>query len=347
MKGTVLSSRDFLKAKKTILLLFLLVGLIQSIAAFLLPVSIGEFFTLHFHSSGSKGKLLKLLGIHFKSLPVFFLFFLLLLAVKALFEYGEKYISFQQGELYVKYIREKIFRVQMSWHHEKFRQKHFGKYLLRYSNDMKSMQQYLTKGIMGLAKDICFLILGFLLLAAINLQLSIYLLLVTAAIMTIIFFISRFQKKLITDSRTKRSSLLGLVAKSFQRHNSIKTNCTEEEVIGKFNKASDELYQKNMANNRFESLLAALLPMLQFLMMGSLLLVITSTYGAIEKEDALVFVLITLMMLAPMKRVLKVPAIINKGKISLNKINEILISIPNEIEAGELPVTVAGEYNQH
>ncbi|MFZ4058917.1 MAG: ABC transporter transmembrane domain-containing protein, partial [Ferruginibacter sp.] len=218
--------QDFFKNRKVVLGLFILVGLIQSIATFLLPVSIGEFFSIRFHSSGSKGKLLNLLGIHFSSLTFFFLFFSLLLIVKAVFEYWEKYISYQQGELYVKNIREKIFRTQMNWHNERFKEKHFGKYLLRYSNDMKSMQNYLTKGIMGLAKDTCFLGLGFILLGIINLNLSLYLLLITSVIMSSIFLFSKIQKQLITDSRTKRSNLLALVARSFQRHSSIKTNST-------------------------------------------------------------------------------------------------------------------------
>ena len=238
--------------------------------------------------------------------------------------FNDSYCYFDKGELYVKSIREKIFQTQMGWDTEKFKQKHFGKYLLRYSNDMKSMQNYLTKGIMGFAKDVCFLILGFLLLAVVNRNLSLYLLLVTSVIMGAIFFVSKVQKKLITNSRTKRSNLLALVTRSFQRHSSIKTNITEKESIDKFDRVSNELYTTNMANNRFESLLASLLPMLQFLMIGSLLVVMTSSYGTIRKRDALVFVLTTLMMMSPMKRVLKVPAIINRGKISLNKINDIL-----------------------
>jgi ABC-type multidrug transport system fused ATPase/permease subunit len=346
MSGTVLLHQDFVKKRKAIFFLFLLTGLVQSIAAFLLPVSIGEFFAIHFHSSGSKGKLLGLLGIHFKSLTFFFLFFLLLLVVKAVFEYGEKYIAYQQGELYVKNIREEIFAVQMNWHNENFRQKHFGKYLLRYSNDMKAIQNYLTKGIMGFAKDTCFLLLGFLLLAAINLSLSLYLFFVTAVIMGAVFLLSKTQKKLITGSRTKRSSLLALVTKSFQRHSSIKTNSAEEVSIERFNKISGELYDNNMLNNRFESMLFSFLPMLQFLMIGSLLMIMTS--AGIQKEDALVFVLITLMMMSPMKRILKVPAIINKGKISLNKINEILLNNAGDKDGKQLPVVITiDEFNQN
>ena len=51
----------------------LLAGFVNSCVSFLLPVSIGEFFTLYFHTGSSKGKLLSFLGLHLdtvQELPV-------------------------------------------------------------------------------------------------------------------------------------------------------------------------------------------------------------------------------------------------------------------------------------
>ena len=315
--------QEYFNNIKPVLLLYVFIGLIQSCATFLIPISIGEFFTIHFNSGSSKGRLLQLLGIHFKTLSSFFLLFILLLLVRAVFEFWERWLSYQQGELYVKFIREKLFATQINWSNEKFRQKHFGKYLLRYTNDMKSIQNYLTKGIMGCIKDVCFLLMGFILLWMIHHQLAIYLLLITSAIMVIIFFISGQQKKLITSSRGKRSNLLAFVAKNFHRHASIKTKKAEAITEQRFNTMSGQLYDANMYNNRFDSVLQALLPLFQFSIIGVLLWLMTFSTSSIGANDALIFVLITLMMVSPMRRVLKVPAVVNKGKISLRKINEI------------------------
>lgn len=337
--------QQYFSNKKSILLLYVFIGLIQSCATFLLLVSIGEFFTIHFNSGSSKGRLLQLLGIHFKTLFSFFLLFILLLLVKTVFEFWERWISYQQGELYVKFIREKIFSTQLSWSQERFQQKHFGKYLLRYTNDMKSMQNYLTKGIMGCIKDVCFLLMGFALLLIIHHRLAAYLLIFTSVIMTIIFIISKLQKKLISESRGKRSNLLAFVAKSFQRHGSIKEKNTVEITEQRFNRMSGQLYTANMDNNRFDSKLQALLPLLQFSMIGLLLWLMTFSTSSITANDALVFVLITLMMMSPMKRVLKVPATVNKGKISLTKINEILHS-PNILNMPGEAVVATESKNQ-
>ena len=334
--------RDYLSKIKIVLLVYVFIGLILSCSIFLIPVSIGEFFTIHFNSGSNKARLLQLFGIHLTTLSSFFFMFSALLVVRTIFEFLERWVSYNQGELYAKFIREKLFVAQIAWGQERFEKKHFGKYLLRYSNDMKSMQSFLTRGIMGCIKDICFLSMGFWLLWFIHHRLSLYLLIMTVIIMVLIFSISILQKKLIESSRNKRSGLLAMIAKSFQQHQSIKEKKREEITEQRFKKRSDELYAANMLNNRFDSLLQALLPMFQFSMIGILLWFMSLSTSAISVNDSLVFILITLMMISPMKRVLKVPAIINKGKISLEKINEIMNFPPEVVTKDDfIPTDVA------
>ncbi len=325
--------RVYLNSIKPALCLYLFIGLIQSCAAFLVTISIGEFFTIHFHSNSSKGRLLQLFGIKLHTLYAFFLLFIVLLLIRTIFEFLERWISYQQGELYVKYIREKIFSKQISWSQEKFREKHFGKYLLRYSNDMRSMQNYLTKGIMGCIKDGCFVVMGFVLLWIIHPLLTIYLLSMTVIILVVIFIISKLQKKLITNSRNERSKLLAFVTRSFHRHKFIKEKSREEVTEQRLNGMSNLLYSTNMYNNQFDSMLQSLLTLFQYSIIGILLWLISLSSSSISSNDALVFILIAMMMISPNKRLLKVPSFINKGKISLVKINEIINSSSQTDEA--------------
>lgn len=328
--------QDYLSNIKIVLLLYVFVGLIQSCSIFFITVSIGEFFSIQFNSGGNKTRLLQLFGIHLTTLSSFFLMFSALIVVRTIFEFLERRLSYTQGESYAKFIREKLFVAQIALSQESFEKRHFGKYLLRYTNDMKSMQNFLTKGIMGCIKDVCFLSMGFWLLWVIHHQLSLYLLLITVFIMLLIFAISTLQKKLITSSRNKRSGLLAMITKSFQQHQFIKENNREERTEQRFKRKSEELYAANMNNNRFDSLLQALLPMFQFSMIGILLWLMSLSTSYITANDSLVFILITLMMISPMKRVLRVPAIINRGKISLAKINEIMNSSPSIVANEDL-----------
>lgn len=327
--------RVYFSTIKPALSLYIFIGLMQSCAAFLVTVLIGEFFTIHFHANSSKGRLLQLFGIKLHTLDAFFLLFIALLLIRTLFEFLERWMSYQQGELYAKHIREKIFLKQISWSQEKFQQKYFGKYLLRYTNDMKSMQNYLTKGIMGGIKDGCFVLMGFVLLWMIHHRLTIYLLIMTVTIMAVIFIISKLQKKRISDSRDERSKLLAFVTRTFHRHKSIKEKSREEVAELRFKGMSNLLFTANMSNNQFDSVLQALLTLLQYSIIGILLWLMSLSSSSIGRTDALVFILITLLMISPMKRLLKVPSVINKGKISLGKINEIINSSINLTQADE------------
>jgi len=154
----------------------------------------------------------------------------------------------------------------------------------------------------------------------------------------VIFIISKLQKKLISNSRNERSKLLAFVTRSFHRHKSIKERSTEEVTEQRFSRMSDLLYTANMYNNQFDSALQALLTLLQYSIIGILLWLMSLSSSSIGRSDALVFILITLMMISPMKRLLKVPAVINKGKISLGKINEIINSSINLIQTDEAVV---------
>ena len=113
----------------------------------------------------------------------------------------------------------------------------------------------------------------------------------------------------------------------------------EEITRQRFNSASVELYDANMDNNRFDSILQTLLPLVQYSMVGILLWLMTFLSNSIDPNSALVFVLITLMMLSPMKRILKVPSFINRGKISLRKINEIV----NSSNSGQAKITAVND----
>mgnify|MGYP003338496581 CR=1 FL=1 len=154
---------DYFRRNASKLFLGLLMGIIKNASAFLLSVSIGEFFNLYFHSSGSKGKLVNMLGLKLHHLNDFFIFFVFLILLRSLMELFENYIITVQGEKFVKTLREKAFHTQMGWTEGQFKEKYFGKYLLRYSNDMKAIQNYLTKGLFGGLRDIIFLIMGFIL----------------------------------------------------------------------------------------------------------------------------------------------------------------------------------------
>ena len=318
-------SKEFIHKNRLVLAGIILIGVVNSIVTFLLPVSIGNFFILQFGSEGSKGRLLQLLGIHFSSLPAFFIFFFALIGAKAFTGMIERWVSLREGEKFIKMVRERLFEAQIKSSTESFSEKSYGSYLLRYSNDLKAIKDYLLKGRLETWESSMFLLVGIGLLCLLQLQLSFYLITFFIVIVVAFIMLSRYQKKYISESRNRRSNLLAFVTKSFSRHLRIKQQVTEENSINRFRLKSEKLYEANMENNKLESLQQSLVPVLQFTMLGFLLWISTFLKPAINYSDALVYVLVTLMLMSSMRRILKVPGYLNKGNISLQKIEELLM----------------------
>lgn len=318
----------------------LLAGFVNSCVSFLLPVSIGEFFTLYFHTGSSKGKLLSFLGLHLDTVQEFYLLFISLLILKTILSFLEGIGSYWQGELFVKDIREKLFAFQINWHPDLLSKNSYGKYLLRYSNDMKSIQNYFTRGIMDGIKNLFFIITGLFVLASIQLVLTAILFSILLISVAIIYFIAKYQKPSIQTSRSHRSSLLAFVSKSFSGFAKLKQQQAETNTIENFNKRSDNLYNANMRSNRIESMLQSSSNFLIFTMIGILLWQMTMPYVTVSSGDGLMMILIIMMMQGALKKILKVPGYLNKGSISLQKISKILL----QPRAGEfstvLPATI-------
>lgn len=319
---------DHVLKNRFALLLVIVTGFFNNVVTFLLPISIGEFFTLFFNTGSAKGKLLDWMGINLSSVNQFFIFFSGLLILKGVLTLSEKFGTFRQGELFAKEIREKVFSSQMNWSAEAFPDRSYGKYLLRYSNDLKSVQNYLTMGYLEAIKSTLFLLCGIFVIFKINNELGLIIITALCSIMALIYVFGRWQTKFIVISRSSRSSLLAFVSRQFARFKRIKERNREEEMISQFGAKSKTLYEENMKYNLSESILLTIVPVLIFMVIGLLLWRMLYMVQTISAGEGLMLVLILMMMEGGIQRLLKVPTYLNKGKISLQKINKLNIEPP-------------------
>lgn len=331
--------RQHFSANKMKLASVIFLGLISSCTGFFLTLIIGDFFMLQFETGSSKGKLLAWMGIKLSSTNGFFLLFALLILVKMISSYAETYSSVKQGELFAKIIREKLFSVQMRSNAALFANRTYGKYLLRYSNDMKAMQHYLVKGVLGSIRDLLFVLLGLLILLKISTSITFVLLFLYFATSILSVFLWQRQKKYIVISRSKRSGLLAFVTKSFARFSTLQRDEKEAYTVDRFHERSAQLYHANLANGKLESLLQSVMPALQYVVIGTVLLMIQTGAAQVSASDGLIIILILMLMQGALRRLLKVPGILNKGRVSLDKINDLIILSRNSTSSvNPLPV---------
>lgn len=265
------------------------------------------------------------MGIQLHTLQAFFLFFVSLILIRGIFAYWDNLLVSSQGEKFVRNLRETIFSEQINWPPELFKRQYFGKYLLRYTGDMKAIQNYLSRGVLAGIRDVGFLTIGFLLLFLINSDIALIYFLMASVSILAVYLLNKLQRKRILTSRTNRNKMVAHVSKSFQlQARNIERERTDK-VINRFNRISDSLFMSNVKNSRFESIMLAVFSVLQFIMIGIVLYAVTfKNLFDINAADALIFVLIMLLMNAAMKRVLKVPSYIQKGRISFEKIDRLM-----------------------
>jgi ABC-type multidrug transport system fused ATPase/permease subunit len=314
--------KDYLGKNRRVFLLVTALGLLNSCVTFLLPVSLGNFFALYYHDPGTKSHLLHSLGIHIHHIGSFYLFFGSLLLIKLLTGIVQRSLATQQGERFAACCRETLFTAQMGWTEEQFMQKKYGNYLLRYSNDMKAIQQYLVKGIMEGWRSGLYLLLGIVLLGRIHWLIALSVGLALIALMIVMRLLWNRQKIQVASSRSQRSSLLAFVTRKFSRFSSIKAKQQEALANNGFVAQSQQLYRANMVVNQTESLLQAIVAVLPFLLMGLLLVLIVAGALQLDHSAALTAMLVLMLMQTPIKSLLKLPGIINRGKLSLQKLED-------------------------
>ena len=318
--------RRHLQAQKLAVAVVISTGILHSAVSFLLALMFGEFFILQFKTGSSKGKLLEWLGIHLNTLEQFFGLLIILLVIKLITQYLEKYLSLLQGEQFAKDIREELFISQVRGPEEVFARHSYGNYLLRYSNDLKAVQQYLTKGILAAVRDTLFVLMGLACFVILNKSIGLIIAgyLIIASLGMIV--LAQGQQRVIRESRNKRSSLLAYVTRSFQRFSSIKIKAQEEKTMGRFMQRSDELFNANVVNARWESIVESIVPFLHFGMIALLLVLIARGVISVQVNDGLACILLLLMLQSTIKRLFKVPAALKKGSISLDKISSLVNS---------------------
>ncbi len=312
---------EFWRTRRTRLLTILGLGWLGSVCTFMVPVSLGAFFDIHFQSITNRTKLLKLFGVQLESMEAFFTFFAGVIVLKAIFTYAEKYWITREAEQFIHQVTQRLFATQINWSPETFQHKPYGRYLLRYSGDMSSVKNLLIKGLHGGIKDLLFLLSGFGILFLLNATLSTILLISLVLYIPLMIGLDRYQNPLIKEKRNRKSFMLSYVASQFAQHKEIKTLSEEKKVIRKFRKKTHKLLMADQAYHVSENVRQILAPLMGHMLTGILLWqVVVRPELQISGGALLVYLLVLASVISPLRRLFKVPGVLRRGMLSLSKI---------------------------
>lgn len=319
---------NFIRNNKRITVSIAVFGFLSIITSVLTPLFLAKFYQLALRTHSARGTVFDEIFGRIRDINLYFILFGLLITLKFIFDYCQRYFSGVGSERFSRSLREQLFARQLRTRFSVFSKKETGKYLLRYSGDLTAIQHYFTDGIVSFIKDCLFFTLAMVLLLVINVQLALIVIVLFPVIFLLIVILNRKLKKLTRKRRNIRSQNLAFVSSRLNAMLTVKSFNRENVESEKYEKRSENLYNYGIKYYRLFALFSALMPYLLYLM---LLVVLVSAYQINHRGEEgipgsviLIFILQVVNFIPAMKRILKVTVVWQAGDVSLTKLLNIL-----------------------
>jgi ABC-type multidrug transport system fused ATPase/permease subunit len=319
---------SFIKQNKGLVVIAFLSGLCYNVFTLLVPISLGRFYEFNFGFSSHRLKLLSDMPfINTEEFTSFLLFFIVLIAFRFAFEYINKYYVAIIGEKFAKSLREDLFKHQLQISNSVYDEKGIGKYLLRYSGDLKSIQNYVTRGLFRFSQDLILIVFLLITIAYIDIKLGAIAAISIGFSIFILFFINNILYTISVSRRNQRSGMLTFVNTRLRAILSIKAfnKYTPEEK--RYIKRSEKLYAVGKKYQKVVGLIQSIIPFLTYLMIGLLMWYVyylkMNSKGVFNESAILILILLIISFLPILRRTLRVSIIWKLGNISFEKLLQI------------------------
>jgi len=316
---------SFVKSNKLLVSIAFTSGFFYNILTLLIPVSLGRFYEFNFDFSSRRLQLLEAIPfIRTESFINFLIFFLILVTIRFVFEYINKYVIAIIGEGFAKDLREELFKHQLQINTSIYDKKGIGKYLLRYSGDLKSIQNYVTKGLLRFSQDFFLITILLITIAYIDNILGFIVAISIGVSILLLFFINNLLYTISVDRRNQRSAMLTFVNTRLRSILSIKVFNKYSPEEKRYIKRSDKLFAVGKRYQRVISLIQSFIPMVTYLMLALLMWYVyyqkTSADSTFDGTLLLILILLIISFLPILRRTLRVSIIWKLGNISFEKL---------------------------
>jgi len=321
--------KAFLKKYQQSVILTFILGLIANMLTIVLPIIVAASYGLLFNIQSTRAKMLGILPeVVQTSFPAYLAFFASLLLIKGLIDFAHRYSIGHLGEKLVKDLREAIFGHQLKMKMSIYDAKGTGKYLLRYSGDLVSIQNYLTRGIIRFVSDVLLLSLAFAFLFWLSFILGTFVMLAFALTLFGLYFLNKKLYQLSISRRNKKSGLLAFVNTRLSAILSLQTFNKEVPEKKRYEKRSQQIYEVGRSYQLVLAGINAIIPVATYGLLG---LVLAAAYfhqhlnmHHLESETFLAVIFLILSLLPVFRRILRVESTWKKGAISFTKLAKLL-----------------------
>lgn len=303
-----------------------IIGFVANYATLLLTLSIGNFFELVLGAGGGKSQALNMLGPGVsRTVPAFFLFFFIVLLLKFLLGWMNQYVAGVLGSRFARELRDGLLHARIMNRHACHRNSGHNnvggpgedrKVLMPFTTDMGQMHRLVTKGILGLVRDLLFVMMAFYVLYRLQARLT----LLAVAFLAVSYLLLRWHNRSSENTvrrKRKRSTALWSMAQHMLSQQGLPSDAEMErfrDLSGKQALAQNQHLWK-------KSLLNALAPAMLYLLLG--LIMMTIALGRTEMQpaaaDLVTFILLLITLFPTLRNILKVEQVWVQACISGTK----------------------------
>lgn len=300
-------------------------GFCYNIFTVLVPIAIGRFYEFNFGFSSVRLKLF-FSGFPFintDSFLAFLIFFIGIILIRFLFEYTNRYVIGILGERFSQSLREQLFAHQLRVHTSIYDEKGIGRYLLRYSGDLKSVQNYLTQGIFRFVQDIFLIAILLAVIGYYSIIMALIILTFIVCAFGFIFFMNLVLYRISVERRNRRSGMLSFVNNSLRSILSIKVFNKNVPFEHRYNNRSLKLLDIGVKYQHITALINAIIPFITYSMVGITMFYIYRLKNSgvdFDRSAFLILILLIISFLSIFRRILTVNIVWKLGNISFEKL---------------------------
>ncbi|MEM6262961.1 MAG: ABC transporter ATP-binding protein [Bacteroidota bacterium] len=321
------------------IIVLLALGFCGSILSILLPVSMGKFYDLVFqdYTSFRAGWLDMWLpdGL-WENIETYLFTFFGLVLVFAGVKFLERYQTKMLGEHLLYQLREQLFEAQMNLPMQVYDAKGASKYLLRWSGDLKGLQNLVLRGGIRFLLDICLMALSVWVLTQLLPELALLvgvgtgILLIGGAAWAI--------QKIYPASLLRRNRHAVLLAHINRRLQGMYTllGCNRQRPeLTRLNKKNDRLLEASRILHHRQAVLHVMSPVALYVLLGLgmwLVYELSKSYpGKLTRGPVLSAMLLLITLMPVFRRLVRVSLYWTSGAISLEKVYALLTPSPQKV----------------
>ncbi|WP_158211879.1 ABC transporter transmembrane domain-containing protein [Robiginitalea sediminis] len=321
---------------RSILIFFL--GFLSQFLTILIPVSLGKYYELAFDLHSQRLHFLTVIpdGL-WNTIPRYLGFLVVLISIRFVAHAAYQYVLRMEAEELVKSLKDRLFTRQVHIRPEVYRNLGTGKFLLRYSGDIRSVKNLYLKG--GIPLLINILVMGCAIAWMFALSPLGFTVLLAGGLVSlgVLYLLNRKIEAYSLEYRNLNSGQLSYVSRVLRAITDVATRNQQPVAIKRYGKRTEKIRAVATLLGYWKSLNSGFISFAQYsVLTGVLLAFYTLGVQGMGSANLISFVLLFITVRPVLRTLMRWPTVLKMGRISLGKLERVFELEMEELDKGKV-----------